>query len=274
MDIIEETNIPLLIFDLFILPITLLRLGLIYFFGSRYNIVGFKFLDVMLHASNKYFNKDNNNIIDTINDDFRLVLNNDSKISTIVDFKNNISNQEKNIMKTQIPIKINDVIETNDIISGNNNESDNNWELSNDELLNKSIDKSNGNTLNNNMIKNLMTDEEETETDTDIDTDEEESDDFVSGVINDDSSNDSTDDSSDNISNGESVDNIENDDSEENEDEEIDMSKFDLDNITVSLENFVANDGTDSRDDTIEKGEDNIEDDLDSLVEELNSAIL
>jgi hypothetical protein len=53
------SNMPLFILDTLLLPFTLLRIFFIYLFGSRYNIDGLGFLDVMMHANNKYFNKCN-----------------------------------------------------------------------------------------------------------------------------------------------------------------------------------------------------------------------
>jgi hypothetical protein len=77
---IPVTNIPLMIFDLIFLPITVFRFGIIYLFGSRYNLQGFRFLDIMQHASNPYFNKNDKNIIETIEDDYRVVIRDDSRI--------------------------------------------------------------------------------------------------------------------------------------------------------------------------------------------------
>lgn len=66
----------LFIFDwIILLPITLLRLLLIYFNGAKYNISYLKFLDVMMHADNKYFNQQNDEpSIDTLTDDVRKVI--------------------------------------------------------------------------------------------------------------------------------------------------------------------------------------------------------
>jgi len=74
-------NIYLFVFDFLItLPITLIRLMLIYFFGSKYAIESFGFLDVMMHADKKYFNQeDADPTIDTINDDIRVKINLDSR---------------------------------------------------------------------------------------------------------------------------------------------------------------------------------------------------
>ena len=56
-------NIPLLILDfLILLPISLLRLGIIYMYGSRYNIPNMRILDVMMHANEPNFNKGFNDI--------------------------------------------------------------------------------------------------------------------------------------------------------------------------------------------------------------------
>lgn len=79
-------NIFLLIFDIICLPITLIRLFLIYFFGSRY---GIDFLDVMMHAKSKYFNQLNSKLtIDVSDDDIRLSIYRSSKL----EFDNNMKN--------------------------------------------------------------------------------------------------------------------------------------------------------------------------------------
>lgn len=55
-----KINIPLLILDFIILlPVTILRLVLIYLYGSRYNI---ELLDVMMHAETAKFNNGKNTI--------------------------------------------------------------------------------------------------------------------------------------------------------------------------------------------------------------------
>lgn len=76
-------NILLFVLDFTLfLPMTLTRLILIYFFGSRYNISGFEFLDVITHAENKYYNQANHNItIDTIDKDYRISINEGSKLT-------------------------------------------------------------------------------------------------------------------------------------------------------------------------------------------------
>ena len=51
------SNVLLLIFDLLVLPVTVVRMFLIYLYGSRYGINELSFLDVMLHARNSYFNQ-------------------------------------------------------------------------------------------------------------------------------------------------------------------------------------------------------------------------
>src|SRR5579863_6537595 len=75
-------NIPLLIFDSICLPITLIRLFLIYLFGSRYNVASLQFLDVMNHANNKYFNQGQGGLTtDVVTTDVRVSINRGSKVN-------------------------------------------------------------------------------------------------------------------------------------------------------------------------------------------------
>lgn len=76
----SRTNIPLLIFDILILPIQIIRLVIIYFFSAKYNLPGFKFLDVIMHADNRYFNQDNEHTINTECIDYRCVVRDDSRL--------------------------------------------------------------------------------------------------------------------------------------------------------------------------------------------------
>lgn len=86
-------NIPLFILDCLCFPVTILRLALIYAYGSRYNITGFTSLDVMMHARNPYFNqssgsfgsdKDNEEsslaTVDDMDEDYRITIRNDSRL--------------------------------------------------------------------------------------------------------------------------------------------------------------------------------------------------
>ena len=98
-------NIPLLIFDLLCLPITIIRLFLIYFFGSRYNIPSLQFLDVMNHATNKFFNQGQQDItLDTIPTDVRLSINRASRVDAELlneNVKTKINKQEDKIEDKQ-----------------------------------------------------------------------------------------------------------------------------------------------------------------------------
>lgn len=68
------TNIPLILLDfVLLLPITILRLTIIYFFGSRYNIKRLSCLDVMMHSENLKFNQNN---VATIEEDIRVNIKN------------------------------------------------------------------------------------------------------------------------------------------------------------------------------------------------------
>jgi hypothetical protein len=82
-----KPNIPLLIFDILLLPIHLVRLLFIYFWGSKYGLRGFQFLDVIMHADNPYFNQEDCSTVNTIKKDYRVVVRNDSRIFPI-DIKN------------------------------------------------------------------------------------------------------------------------------------------------------------------------------------------
>lgn len=77
------------------LPVTLTRLGIIYFEGSRYNIEGLKFLDVMMHSENKYFNQneDLEPTIDTTTEDVRKIIKYDSHLYEMTEIKNNLINK-------------------------------------------------------------------------------------------------------------------------------------------------------------------------------------
>jgi len=121
-------NIPLLLFDLICLPITVIRLILIYFFGSRYNIPSIQFLDVMIHATNRFFNQGQQNItIDTVPTDVRLSINRASRIDAeLLDEyakfsleKRNKNNDTKSNDTKSNDTKSND-IKSNDIKSNDN----------------------------------------------------------------------------------------------------------------------------------------------------------
>lgn len=73
-------NICLIIFDILLLPIHIFRMILIYFFGSKYNLKGFQFLDVIMHADKPYFNQEDCKMINTIGTDYRIVIRDDSRI--------------------------------------------------------------------------------------------------------------------------------------------------------------------------------------------------
>jgi hypothetical protein len=89
-------NYPLIVFDVICLPIIIVRLILIYFFGSKYSIGGMEFLDVMFHATNPYFNQECSTTIDVLNEDVRATIKRETKIyienphlNSIIDVKNN-----------------------------------------------------------------------------------------------------------------------------------------------------------------------------------------
>ena len=73
-------NYLLFVFDILVLPITLFRLLLIYNCGAKYNIKGLNFLDVMMHSNNQYFNINDNTVVNTISDDLRVRVRDDSRL--------------------------------------------------------------------------------------------------------------------------------------------------------------------------------------------------
>lgn len=75
----KKMNVPLLIFDILLIPISLIRIVLIYFWGSKYNLTGCQFLDVIMHADKPFFNRDNSRV-NTIGTDYRIVIRDDSRI--------------------------------------------------------------------------------------------------------------------------------------------------------------------------------------------------
>lgn len=96
----HEPNIPLLVLDfIVILPITLLRLLLIYIYGSGYNIASFEILDVIMHAKNPKFNNGNNNI-DTNEKNISEVLN--KMINTTHQHSTQIKTKKDNVVHKKI----------------------------------------------------------------------------------------------------------------------------------------------------------------------------
>jgi hypothetical protein len=73
-------NKLLLLFDIIFLPVTLVRLLLIYLWGSKYNVPNMSFLDVMMHADHPYFNQEGEMLVDTTNNDIRCVIYENSKL--------------------------------------------------------------------------------------------------------------------------------------------------------------------------------------------------
>lgn len=76
----KSPNVCLLAFDLLLMPIMMIRMILIYFWGSKYNLKGFQFLDVIMHADKPYFNQEDCRLVDTIGKDYRVVIRDDSRI--------------------------------------------------------------------------------------------------------------------------------------------------------------------------------------------------
>lgn len=101
-------NYPLLIFDLILLPLTVSRAIVIYFFGSRYNIPNMRFLDVVQHAKEPFFNQKGDVTVDVVSEDIRFVVHNESIIYK--DIKDNIgtnNNLEEHVNNEIKPSSLN-----------------------------------------------------------------------------------------------------------------------------------------------------------------------
>lgn len=141
----QSANIPLLLFDLILLPIIIIRMVLIYFWGSKYNLKGFQFLDVIMHADNPYFNQEDCRLIDTIGKDYRIVLRDDSRLFPL-DLVSYVRVEHET--EKHISIHGEKPVSSNSISSGNNNKSPGQiiigttvnkipsiWEISSDEII-------------------------------------------------------------------------------------------------------------------------------------------
>lgn len=96
----------LIIFDIIFLPITILRLILIYFFGSKYNVKGMEFLDVMFHASKLYFNQEDNLTIDVLHEDVRATIKRETKLFEETQNEKKIPEEKKEMLTQNIQTEI------------------------------------------------------------------------------------------------------------------------------------------------------------------------
>jgi ATP-dependent Lon protease len=104
-------NIPLFVLDFIILlPITLIRLFIIYLYGSRYNVDELKFLDVMMHSENKFFNGEIE-VVDTIRDQTVSFKSHDKNYSHVSQDRTDIYHNDNH--KIFLKDTITDTIETN-----------------------------------------------------------------------------------------------------------------------------------------------------------------
>jgi len=118
-----STNIPLLLIDILFLPISLIRLIAIYFWGSKYGIRGFQFLDVIMHADSPYFNQEDCRMINTIGKDYRCVIRDDSRIFPM-DINKYIQDKKQIIDSTEHRTTEMWDVATENCQQNNNNDSD------------------------------------------------------------------------------------------------------------------------------------------------------
>lgn len=111
-------NSVLLFFDFVLcLPVTLIRYLIIYLYGSKYNLHGFTFLDIMAHADKPYFNQSNENpTIDTLDEDITRVIKRNTQLS-------DTENNQICIIDENYKIKTNQTNEQNKNLFVKNNES-------------------------------------------------------------------------------------------------------------------------------------------------------
>lgn len=105
-------NKLLFLFDIIFLPVTLVRLVLIYLWGSKYNVPNMSFLDVMMHADHPYFNQEGEMTVDTTNNDIRCVIYENSKLILVNpdqissnqqdEIPNNVQKQVSNNVQKQV----------------------------------------------------------------------------------------------------------------------------------------------------------------------------
>jgi hypothetical protein len=166
----KSPNIPLLILDLILLPIHIIRMIIIYYWGSKYNLKGFQFLDVIMHADKPYFNKDDCNMIDTIGKDYRVVIRDDSRIFPLdidqylevkqIKSHKHKKNDHKSKVKTGSTVKNKDDV----------------WDISSEEVddddKKPKINKKNGDELDSKFIDDdSLSDDLSSDTDSDSDSD-------------------------------------------------------------------------------------------------------
>lgn len=135
--LMTNLNISLLLFDTLFLPIMLIRLIIIYFFGSKYMIPNMEFLDVMMHANNPYFNQESTTTIDVLNEDIRATIKRETKLFTE---SNNLIEQSINLDHENI---INVVKKTDHIINEleyNDNLENNEIEIENNTNIEETLD--------------------------------------------------------------------------------------------------------------------------------------
>ncbi len=170
-------NIPLLIIDLLLLPIHIFRMVLIYFFGSKYNLKGFTFLDVIMHADKPYFNQEDCRLINTMGDDYRIVIRDDSRIFPM-DLNNYFSSSHHNCCSQcscarNSSVKNEDRVIVGDISSGDSSSSNSNssnlnsgiWNISTDAFENDKNNKNDSDDDNENE-DNDDTDDTDSESET------------------------------------------------------------------------------------------------------------
>jgi hypothetical protein len=118
----------------------MIRMMLIYLWGSKYNLKGFRFIDVILNADIPYFNQEDCRVINTIGHDYRIILRDDSRIFPM-DINNYFKFEKENIKKTTsfgLTLNKKKCLNKSESNKSESNESESNDSESNESESNKS----------------------------------------------------------------------------------------------------------------------------------------
>lgn len=139
-----SVNIPLFVLDyIVLLPVTLLRLFLIYCSGARYNIPSFPIFDVIMHADKPKFNGGEMKV-STVEDDAVRIM----KSMLQEEQKDSSDKPKKSRKKKQRPRGILEILDDNIVVSekpkkskGNGSKNDTEYEIRTDSIFTKKSGK-------------------------------------------------------------------------------------------------------------------------------------
>lgn len=166
-------NKYLLLFDIFLLPITLIRMLLIYIWGSKYDIPHMSFLDIMFHADKPYFNQEGEMVVNTISNDIRCVIHDNSRLTKVINTNSEhiVDKKEiKNIEKLEV-----ENVNHGDCIFEDKKVSEVNDQVKSNELIEERMGVDVFGKMDEYILPDNMMTEIESDTDDKLNTDAEES---------------------------------------------------------------------------------------------------